>query len=105
MRNPRAAAILSAIFPGLGQFYNRHWFKGLGFLVGSAMLSGVATELISLDDLVAGNTSGAGKALGLLLVLLGLLVWSMVDAYRSAKTSSPKEGPGSDPSGTDRSSQ
>jgi TM2 domain-containing membrane protein YozV len=84
------AVILSAIFPGLGQFYNRHWFKGIGFFIGSGMLTGVVTELISVDDLMAGDTSGAGKALGLLLVLLGLLVWSMVDDYRSAKTSSPK---------------
>jgi TM2 domain-containing membrane protein YozV len=90
MRSPRTAVILSAIVPGLGQFYNRHWFKGLGFFIGSGMLSGVVTELISVDDLMAGDTSGAGKALGLLSALLGLLVWSMVDAYRSAKTSSPR---------------
>ncbi len=87
MRSPRVAVILSAIFPGLGQFYNRQWFKGIGFFIGSGILSGVVTEWISVDDLMAGDTSGAGKVLGLLSALLCLLVWSMVDAYRSAKAS------------------
>ena len=87
MRSPRIAVILSAILPGLGQFYNRHWLKGLGFMIGSGILSGVANELISLDDLMAGEASGAVKALVVLAALLGLLVWSMVDAYQSAKAS------------------
>jgi TM2 domain-containing membrane protein YozV len=85
------AAVLSAIVPGLGQFYNRQWLKGIGFFIGSGMLSGVVAERISVDDLLAGDRSEAGKALGLLLVLLGLLVWSMVDAYRSANAFSPKQ--------------
>jgi hypothetical protein len=89
MRSPRIALILSAIFPGLGQFYNRHWFKGLGFFVGSGMLSGIVGESVSIEDLATGNVSGAGQALGLLLALLGLLVWSMVDAYRSARNAPP----------------
>jgi hypothetical protein len=91
MTNPRVAAILSAVFPGLGQFYNRHWLKGLGFFIGSGMLTEAISERISVDNLLAGDISGAGKLIGLLLVLLGLLVWSMVDAYRSAKTSPPKQ--------------
>lgn len=87
MRAPRVAAILSAVFPGLGQFYNRHWFKGLGFFIGSGMLTQLISERISIDDLLAGDLSKTGRLIGLLLILLGLLVWSMVDAYRSAKTS------------------
>jgi hypothetical protein len=91
MKSPRAAAVLSAIFPGLGQFYNRQWFKGIGFFVGSGVLSGMVTERFPVEELMAGNTSHAGKVLGPLLVLLALLVWSMVDAYRSAK-SFPQKG-------------
>lgn len=87
MRRPAVAALLSALIPGLGQFYNRHWLKGGGFLVGSGVLGGVATELISVDDLMAGDTSGIGRALGLLVVLLSFLIWSVADAYRSAKVS------------------
>lgn len=33
--NPFVAAVLSAIFPGLGQLYNRELSKGLAFIVGS----------------------------------------------------------------------
>jgi hypothetical protein len=86
MRNPRLAAVLSAIFPGLGQFYNRQWFKGIGFFIGSGVLSGIVTERFSVEELMAGDTSHVGKVLAFLAILLGLLVWSMVDAYRSAKT-------------------
>jgi len=91
MKSPRAAAVLSAIFPGLGQFYNRQWFKGIGFFVGSGVLSGMVTERFPVEEWMAGNTSHAGKVLGPLLVLMALLVWSMVDAYRSAK-SFPQKG-------------
>jgi len=89
MRSPRVALILSAIFPGLGQFYNRHWFKGLGFFIGSGMVGGIVSESVSIDDLTAGDISGAVHALGFLLALTGILVWSMVDAYRSAKNAPP----------------
>ncbi|HTN44284.1 MAG TPA: DUF5683 domain-containing protein [Nitrospiria bacterium] len=91
MKNPRAAAVLSAIFPGLGQFYNRQWFKGIGFFIASGVLSGMVTERFPAEELMAGDTSHAGKALGLLLVLLALLVWSMVDAYRSARMVPPRK--------------
>jgi len=91
MKNPRAAAILSAIFPGLGQFYNRQWFKGFGFIIASGILTQGMAEQFSMENLLAGNSSWAGRELGLLLVLLGLLIWSMLDAYRSARTSPPKE--------------
>jgi len=85
MRSPPLAAVLSAIFPGLGQFYNRQWFKGLAFFIGSGVLSGIVTDRFSIEELMAGDTSHAGNVLVFLAILLGLLVWSMVDAYRSAK--------------------
>jgi hypothetical protein len=89
MRNPRVAAILSAVFPGLGQFYNRHWFKGIGFFISSGMVFERVSERLSVEALMAGDLSGVEKILGPSLILLGLFVWSMVDAYRSAKTSPP----------------
>jgi Family of unknown function (DUF5683) len=87
MSNPRWAVVLSAVFPGLGQFYNRHWFKGLGFFIGSGMLFEMMGNGLSIEALMAGDLSGVRKFLGLLLALMALLVWSMVDAYRSAKKS------------------
>ncbi|MBI3812247.1 MAG: hypothetical protein HY283_08600 [Nitrospirae bacterium] len=91
MRNPRVAAILSAVFPGLGQFYNRHWFKGIGFFIGSGMVFERMSERLSVEALMAGDPSGVEKVLGPSLILLGLFVWSMLDAYRSAKTSPPTQ--------------
>jgi Family of unknown function (DUF5683) len=89
MRNPGWALVLSAVFPGLGQFYNRHWFKGLGFFIGSGMLLEVMGNGLSVEALMAGDLSGVRNLLGFLLALMGLLVWSMADAYRSAKKSPP----------------
>lgn len=42
--NPFVAAALSALFPGLGQIYNRELKKGIAFIVGSmlAVLSALA---------------------------------------------------------------
>ena len=90
MKRPMVAAFLSAIFPGLGQFYNRHWLKGIGFFIGSGMLFEMISERLSIEALMAGDLSGVGNVFVPLLILLGLIVWSIVDAYRSAKTPLPK---------------
>ncbi|MBI3610747.1 MAG: hypothetical protein HY204_08615 [Nitrospirae bacterium] len=88
MRRPGIAVLLSAVVPGLGQFYNRHWLKGGGFIAGTGVLFWLAGEQFSVEALMAGDTSGVGKVLGLLLAISALLIWSMVDAYHSAKTPS-----------------
>ena len=90
MNHPRVAAILSGIFPGLGQIYNRHWLKGSGFLIGTGVLGMLLNKQVSFQDAITGNTSVSWKIISLLLVLLILPVWSMVDAYRSAKSPSPR---------------
>ncbi|WP_339169813.1 ABC transporter permease subunit [Paenibacillus sp. FSL H7-0943] len=47
MRKKTGAALLSAIIPGLGQFYNRQWLKGLVFLLlGSAGIYYIAHDLM-----------------------------------------------------------
>ncbi len=33
MRNPGTAAVLSALIPGLGQFYNGSWLRGIFWLI------------------------------------------------------------------------
>src|SRR5437016_12234183 len=40
-KNPWIAGILSGALPGLGQFYNRQWLKGIGFLLGTLVVDGV----------------------------------------------------------------
>ncbi len=80
-RSPVVAALLSGLFPGLGQLYNREWRKAFLFFAGG-MVTSVATLFVEIpDDLLA--------ALRVLLMLsvpfLALALWSVIDAYRAAK--------------------
>lgn len=89
-RSPAVAALLSAILPGLGQCYNRQWGKGAGFLAGLLGLSIALTSVVDPAQLERAAATGApldnlGSILILLLLLLALVLWSIVDALRSAK--------------------
>ena len=71
-RNPGVALVLSAIFPGLGQFYNRQLGKGVAFFVGGLVSSLVTSALLpSMDALLRGELP---KQIGLLTVALFLLL-------------------------------
>ena len=76
------ALILSGIFPGLGQFYNRQPVKGMiGLAVGLA-LSWLAGRAAPTDPLALNRPEAA-----LLVPLCALLVvwlWSIIDAWRTA---------------------
>jgi len=76
------ALILSGIFPGLGQFYNRQPVKGMiGLAVGLA-LSWLAGRATPADPLALNRPEAA-----LLVPLCALLVvwlWSIIDAWRAA---------------------
>jgi hypothetical protein len=72
------AAGLSAILPGAGQLYNHQWVKGAGFLIAVMVLSAVIRRRLLLAE-------PSLMALLFAAALLGLAVWSVVDAYRSAK--------------------
>jgi hypothetical protein len=92
-RSPALAGLLSAIVPGLGQLYNRQWGKGVGFLAGvlSLMvgLSNLADQA-QLDRAAAGAPlENTGLILTVLLLLLALVVWSIVDAARTARRTEP----------------
>jgi len=79
MKRNVMAAVLSSILPGAGQFYNRQWLKGIGFLVPVLVLSSfIRPEMLLFDPSLS--------ALLALVALLGLATWSVVDAYRSDKT-------------------
>jgi len=84
-RSPMLAVFLSGIFPGLGQLYNRDWRKAVLFSVGG-LLSGFGPLSPLSIDIDPGD-----PATGLLQVLLESLpfmvvaLWSVIDAYRSAR--------------------
>ena len=81
MKRNVMAAVLSSILPGAGQLYNRQWLKGIGFLISVLVLSSfIRPEMLLLDP--------SPTALLVLVVLLGLAIWSVVDAYRSDKPTS-----------------
>ncbi len=61
-KDPILAAILSVLFPGLGQFYCRRWGRGALFLVGSILTFALIPPLVFL-----------------------IWIWCAVDAYRIAK--------------------
>jgi TM2 domain-containing membrane protein YozV len=74
--NPFVAAFLSALFPGLGQIYNRELEKGLIVIVGS---------FLALFSIVVG--------IGLLLYPL-VWLYAIYDAYTVAdRQSAPPEAP------------
>ena len=56
------AALLSALLPGLGQFYNRQWAKGAGFLLGTLVLDAVFG--VSSDTLKLLQAVGSGASIG-----------------------------------------
>jgi hypothetical protein len=82
-RRPQAIAlILSGVFPGLGQFYNRQHVKGGLFFVVAAVLSWFTGREVPVDPLALAQPR---VTLVLpLLALLGLWLWSIIDAWRTA---------------------
>src|SRR5579872_77639 len=76
-KDPILAAML-AVIPGMGHFYLGHNMKGIGFLAGIAGMQFFGFDL---------DLSVIGAAIGVPLELGGgtLWVYSIVDAYRTAK--------------------
>ena len=76
------ALILSGIFPGLGQFYNRHLLKGaIGLVLGLA-LSWLAGRAVPSDTSALARPGGA--LIASLCALLAVWLWSIIDAWRTA---------------------
>jgi hypothetical protein len=76
------ALMLSGIFPGIGQLYNRQPIKGAIGVVLGLVLTWAAARAAPADP-VALAQPGA-DVLGPLLALLAVWVWSLVDAWRAA---------------------
>lgn len=86
------AAFLSALLPGLGQFYNGEWAKGAAFLLGLLVSGALLTRSADVESLQQSILDGnppenIGSIFLLLVLILALALWSIVDAARSAKRS------------------
>ena len=76
MKKNVLAAAFSAVLPGAGQLYTHHWAKGAGFLASVMVISAVMRRRMLL-------TEPSMMAMLAVVLLFGLAVWSVVDAYRS----------------------
>ncbi|WP_447985372.1 DUF5683 domain-containing protein [Nitrospira sp. Nam74] len=93
-RSPKVAALLSAVLPGLGQFYNRQWAKGAGFLITTLLVDasfGVTSDTLSVfQSVFSGNRGDEVNVVSFVLRMLPLAaiaMWSITDAVRAAKAS------------------
>ena len=78
MKGQFIAAGLSAILPGVGQLYNHQWLKGGLFLAVIMVVSGVVRRRALFEG-------GLGIGLFIAVVLFGIAIWSVADAYQGAK--------------------
>lgn len=74
--------ILSGIFPGLGQLYNREYLKGVLFIMPGAVLTWLVGRATPTDLLALAQPSA--KLMLLLAVLLAVWLWAIIDAWRIA---------------------
>ena len=82
-RSPLLAAVLSGLFPGLGQLYNRERLKALLFLIGG-VVTAVPFSLLDVDIDLDNPAAGMRKLLLASLPFLVVALWSVIDAYRTA---------------------
>ena len=98
-KNPGLAAVLSFFYPGLGQFYNGHFLKGIFFLfiwpilfvvawlIGAGVAigaTGVVAEGGSDQHHTAAAAMGSIFLVILIIAAIAGWIWPIVDAYRSA---------------------
>ena len=82
-RRQWVALILSGVLPGLGQLYLRSWGKGIAFLLATLVGFWVLGQMASMDDLLAGSVPSPGATLAVMLVLVAVVCWSLLDAWRA----------------------
>jgi hypothetical protein len=81
MKHNILAGALSAVLPGAGQLYNHQWLKGGFFLLAVLLLSAVIRRRMILAE-------PSIVAMLFVAFLFGLVIWSVIDAYRSAPSPS-----------------
>lgn len=80
-RRKLIALILSGVFPGLGQLYNRDLIKGAAFVAAGIVLSWLLGRAAPTDILTS-PPLGAGLLVPLIL-LAAIWLWSLIDAWRA----------------------
>ncbi len=83
-RSKTVALLLSAVFPGLGQLYNRQPIKGAAFLIASLVLFWLLGRAVPGDLEALLSASIATDLLVPLGLLLVTSLWSIVDAWWAA---------------------
>ena len=76
------ALMLSGIFPGIGQLYNRQPIKGAVGVVLGVVLTWAAARAAPADPLALAEPGA--DILAPLFALLAVWVWSLIDAWRAA---------------------
>ncbi len=89
-RNPVFALVLSAFLPGLGQSYNRQRIKAGAFLAAAVVTGWPLFGWASSPDRLSAATA---RLVLSALLLAATEAWSMVDAYRVARTGRVSPGP------------
>ena len=77
------ALMLSGLFPGIGQLYNRQPMKGAIGVVLGGVLTWAAVRTAPVDPLALAQPGA--DVLGPLFALLAVWVWSLIDAWRAAR--------------------
>ena len=90
-RSPAVAAVLSGLFPGLGQFYNRERLKGALFLAAGVVTGFGPLSPLDIDIDLNDPAAGLRQVLLASLPFLGVALWALVDAYRTARHPSGRQ--------------
>ncbi len=86
-RSPILAAVLSGLFPGLGQLYNRQRLKALLFFAGGAVTAFGPLNPLEVDIDPNDPAAGLRKVLLASLPFLAVATWSVLDAYLTPRRS------------------
>jgi len=86
-RSPLLAAVLSGLFPGLGQLYNRQRLKALLFVIGGAVTAVGPFSPMDVDIDLDNPAAGMQRLLLASLPFMIVALWSVIDAYRTARRS------------------
>ncbi len=84
-RSPLVATVLSGLFPGLGQLYNRQRLKGFGFLLAAVVTAAGPFSPLDVDIDLDNPLAGLRTVLLATLPFLVVALWSVVDAYMTAR--------------------
>lgn len=97
-KSPGLAAVMSCIWPGLGQIYNGEILKGILMMLTSPLAGWLGLLLTVFGGLAAAGAPADSRAPGVFMIGLLLLiatpalwVYGVVNAYRSAERSNVRQ--------------